>query len=88
LPVPRFPTFLPTPMLVLEFVLGELFQDDWLREVSSSPTSDALRRWRAVHRDWMRRLLDSQRQAIEEGDPSVLMALKHLRPDPDMLVRS
>src|SRR6478609_3396288 len=29
LPIPRFPSYPPTPMICLEFLLAELFQKDW-----------------------------------------------------------
>src|SRR5437868_8755675 len=38
IPVPRLPVFPPTPMACLEFVLGELFQRDWMTHVDRAGT--------------------------------------------------
>lgn len=84
LPVPRFPALVPTPMMVLEFVLGELFQDRW-REVVSRDREE-LRRCRAVHQRWLLSALDWQRRALERNGGSAWMTLKQLRPEPRMFV--
>ncbi len=44
--VPRLPCIAPTPMAVLEFVLGELFQDEW--EKHSINPSPHMESWRKI----------------------------------------
>lgn len=46
LPIPRFPSLFATPVVVLEFVLAELFQDDWRQAVSKESAN--LQRWRSI----------------------------------------
>lgn len=55
-PVPRFPNLLVTPMAIAEFVLGELFQDDWQKDLGRS--SDALNRWTTIQNNRWKKILD------------------------------
>lgn len=66
LPVPRLPGFLPTPASALEFVLGELFQDEWIEHVSQSrPT---IQSWAALQRRRMQGVMQWQLAEIESKD--------------------
>ena len=46
-PIPRLPSPFVTPMASLEFVLGELFQDQWSRTANRATHSH--QRWRAIN---------------------------------------
>lgn len=86
LDVPRFPIPPLSPLAVIEFVLGELFQEDWHREVSKQTASHTL--WNGIQRDRIVNFLDWQLQTIcgRKGDVSAspLMDLKHSRVEPTL----
>lgn len=79
LPVPRFPGLLMTPMGVLEFVLAELFQDEWRMHVSQ-PSYD-IQRWQPIQRRWIGNLLSWQHGKIMTLDGSPWTALKNEKPE-------
>lgn len=81
LPVPRFPTLVPTPMAVLEFMLSELFQERWKQAVGVGGT-DAIA-WRNLQRGRWKAFLSWQQDQVREGTPSPWTALKRF-PPPDM----
>jgi hypothetical protein len=83
LPVPRFPTFPPTPMTCLEFLLGELFQEAWAERVERD-TGDA-RQWRGIQKRRFEAFLGWQQQAVADTTGSPLMALKQF-PSPAALI--
>lgn len=83
LSVPRLPSLCFTPAAVLEYVLGELFQRSWIKEMARKET--ALHRWSPVQRARMERLLDWQKTAIL-NDPSPWLALKRAKPDSELFV--
>ena len=72
LPVPRLPSVFVTPMAAIEYVLGELFQDEWEREVSGKGADQ----WRRLQRDRLRRLLDWQQKTLDHVRSSPWMTLK------------
>ena len=84
LSVPRLPSCLVTPMVTLEFMLAELFQERWRRHVSSE--SVALKRWRRIQSDRLIRLLDWQSKAASVSDRSPWAALKAAIPPQDIFV--
>ena len=49
IPIPRLPSPFVTPMAAVEFVLGELFQDEWQRKVRMA--RDHHKRWRRIQRE-------------------------------------
>ncbi len=55
LPIPRFPNFLVTPMAALDFILGELFQDRWLKRTSRGVHE--AQRWRSIQKKRWQHLL-------------------------------
>jgi hypothetical protein len=78
LPVPRLPTFVPTPMAVLEFMLSELFQDRWKRAVGlGGPEAVA---WRNLQTRRWKAFLGWQQDQVREGTPSPWTALKRFPP--------
>ena len=84
-PVPRLPSPFVTPMSAVEFVLGELFQDEWHR--LASQTRHHQGRWRSIQRRRWCDLLQWQREAVRDGTSSPWMNLKAAKP-PDNLFLS
>ena len=82
LDVPRFPTFVPTPAAVLEFVLAELWQEEWPRRLQAADTTN----WIQIHRRRWRTLLGWQQDQINSVDLSTWLQLKRAIPDADAQV--
>jgi hypothetical protein len=62
LSIPRLPSFFATPPFVLEFVLGELFQDEWRKEAVKE--SNSLKMWRPIQSKRLANLLGWQRDKL------------------------
>ena len=77
-PVPRLPCIAFTPMSVLEFVLGELFQDKWAAHTRAMTSS--VETWRGIQRDRLERLLVWQQQMIRDNSAPPWTILKTARP--------
>lgn len=73
LDVPRLPVFIPTLGAVLEFVLGELFQDTWPKHVSGHTSAHS---WRALQTRSWNRWLSWQQQIVGAGSVSPWLDLK------------
>ena len=84
LEVPRLPGLVATPMLVFEFVLGELFQVEWAREAARD--SGSLSQWRHVQHKRFERFLGWQLQCLQKSG-SPLAVLKASQPDGDLFIR-
>ena len=84
-PVPRLPVFPPTPMACLEFVLGELFQREWVQHVDRAGTP--LDIWRSIQQEHLSSYFKWQLQQIEKTEGSPLMHLKGF-PGTDLLASS
>jgi len=83
-PVPRLPTYPPTPMACLEFLLGELFQVRWRREALRE--GRLTRGWRKIQMERMLAFLAWQHGVVKgtsRGTP--LLSLKAF-PDPAVLL--
>jgi hypothetical protein len=65
IPIPRLPTFLLTPTDVIDFVLGELFQDEWERTVSVE--TDAARGWRRLQNSRLTKVLRWHQEQLASG---------------------
>jgi hypothetical protein len=74
LPIPRLPVFPVTPMAALEFVLSELFQEEWRKRVARSEPS--ARQWRGLQRDHWVAFLAWQKERVESAGLSPLVSLK------------
>ncbi|MGH6689501.1 MAG: hypothetical protein ACREF4_02325 [Gammaproteobacteria bacterium] len=77
MPVPRLPCYMMTPLAVIEYVLGELFQDDWPRSLAANPAG--LTEWSGIQTRRMMQTLAWQLKAVErpaQGTP--LATLKAL----------
>ena len=80
LPVPRLPSIFVTPMAATEYVIGELFQDQWEKAVSQRrPDEDY---WRRLQGKRLRCLLGWQvRELTKQVQSSPWMTLKSAKPD-------
>ena len=85
LPVPRLPVPPFTPMLALEFVLGEIFQDEWPEYLERRSTKSNVGQWRKIHMDRFRKYLEWQQKAVG-GSASPLMALKRAIPKSNIFI--
>ena len=85
-PIPRLPSPFVTPMAAVEFVLGELFQDQWPRTASRANSSH--QRWRAIQRGRWSSLLNWQKQTLDLDGSSPWMILKEAKPPDDLFVPS
>lgn len=74
LDVPRFPSMVPTPATVIEFVLAEMFQDDW-GETYNLATPYRVQ-WRDIQRGWHIPWLVEQRDHVMANQTSPILALK------------
>jgi hypothetical protein len=85
LSVPRLPTCLASPMAALEFLLAELFQEAWRRHVSAE--TDALKSWRAIQRERLRKLFEWQSHTVAGlNQASPWSTLKLAKPPADIFV--
>ena len=78
------PTFLFTPMDTLEFVLAELFQEDWSRHVAKE--TDPVRNWATCQKDRLLSVLDWQANVIRHTSGSPWTSLKSVKPDRKLLI--
>jgi len=82
-PVPRLPGLLLTPMSVAEFVLAELFQDEWAEHASHD--SAHLQRWIPIQRHRLGAVLQWHLATIQKGG-SPWSTLKGTKPAEDIFV--
>ena len=86
LDIPRFPAILMSPFLVLEFAIGELFQDRWRRHATTD--SKGSRDWRGIHKPRLERFYSWQlEQVSSDYSCTPWMRLKLAKPAPDLLVK-
>lgn len=85
-PIPRLPSPFVTPMAAVEFVLGELFQDQWSRIASRATHSH--QRWRAIQQQRWSNLIRWQKERLGRGGSSPWMILKAAKPRDDLFVSS
>jgi hypothetical protein len=83
LPVPRLPSFPPTPMSCLELLLGELFQIEWRKRVQRE--TQEMQDWRGIQRGRLCSFLRWQLDTIDQTTGSPLMHLKAF-PHADVLL--
>jgi hypothetical protein len=82
--VPRLPNMLFTPMDSLEFVLAELFQDEWAQHVARE--NDAIRGWAGCQKNRLIKLLEWQQEHLEKNSGSPWTSLKAAKPKARLLV--
>lgn len=86
LDVPRLPTPPLTPLGVIEFMLGELFQEEWIRRVSQRNGPQT--RWTGIQRRRLVNFMDWQLQLLcrDAAELSPLMAMKRGPVQPDLFL--
>ncbi|HET9625831.1 MAG TPA: hypothetical protein VFP84_30920 [Kofleriaceae bacterium] len=82
--VPRLPSFLLTPTDALEFILGELFQDEW-RDRDADDSAE-VQNWKTHQQRRLIKVLEFQRDAIANAIGSPWIALKNCKPEADLIV--
>ena len=85
LPVPRLPSIFVSPMAAIEYVLGELFQDQWEQAVSQRrPDEDY---WRKLQGERLLCLLSWQDRVLKKrSQSSPWMTLKGAKPDANIFL--
>lgn len=83
-PIPRLPSLFITPMSAIEFVLGELFQNEWAEATASGDLE--VKNWRALQKKWLQSLFLWYRHEMEKPDSSSWVALKKAKPRSDMFL--
>ena len=84
LDVPRLPSLLVTPMDALEFVLGELFQEDWAKQ-SNLPTNPHLATWRGYQTKRLNQILRWKQEVVmNNSNATPWSALKAAKPPRDL----
>ena len=84
LPIPRLPSLFVTPMSAIEFVLGELFQDEWAKATASN--AKHVQNWRALQKKWLQQLFLWYQDQIERMGSSSWVALKEAKPEDDIFL--
>lgn len=85
LPVPRLPCYMLTPASVIEYVIGELFQDEWPELLAKNPPS--LSEWAAIQETRMEKTFTWQLEAVRKsGRGTPLATLKTIRAGAEMYV--
>lgn len=83
IPIPRLPSPFVTPMAAVEYVLGELFQDEWERKTTGA--RDHHRDWMAIQRSrWSNLLRWQEQEALNGASSSPWMNLKAAKPPNDL----
>ncbi len=85
LSIPRLPNVFVTPMGVVEFVLGELFQEEWAR--AAMEETGSVLRWSGLQKTRLVRLLDWQKRTVNGSLTSPWLALKREKPEGRMFLR-
>jgi hypothetical protein len=83
LDVPRFPTPIFMPTDAIEFLLGELWQEEWARAAASG--SNEMNAWRRYPRSRLRNLLKWQLWTVQKATGSPWAQLKSAKPDANLL---
>lgn len=83
LDVPRFPTYLITPMDSLEFLLGELFQDRWKEHVVKNASTNG---WKTIQKRRLLKSLEWHYRVVLQATASPWVSLKSAKPSPKVLV--
>ena len=84
LDVPRLPALITTPPGVIEYVLSELFQEDWAHHLASRGAD--LNRWVPIQRQRLGALLRWQYGLVVASSESPWLRLKREKPDADLFL--
>ena len=83
-PIPRLPSIFVTPMSAVEFVLGELFQDEWAKATAGN--SSEMLFWRALQQKRLQSLFSWYQSELKNSVSSPWMTLKAAKPDGELFV--
>ena len=78
-PIPRLPSLFVTPMSAIEFVLGELFQDEWAKATTSNAKDTPY--WRELQKKRLQKLLSWYQDQMKNLVSSPWIALKQAKPE-------
>lgn len=78
LSVPRLPALIFTPMAALEFVIAELFQDEWKQQVARE--TPAIQMWRSIQQKRLRNLFAWKYELASTSSGSPWAAIKYTTP--------
>jgi hypothetical protein len=84
LDVPRLPGLISTPAATVEYVLAELFQDDWQQHLATK--SADVNRWAPIQRQRLSSVLGWHLSRVQEANGSPWPALKASRPPTHLFV--
>ncbi|MCH7479622.1 MAG: hypothetical protein IIA14_16165 [SAR324 cluster bacterium] len=84
IPIPRIPSLFVTPMGAIEFVIGEMFQEEWEKATSGGTANPAY--WRALQAKRLKTLLLWQRGVLEGILSTPWMALKRAKPNGELFL--
>jgi len=84
IPIPRIPSLFVTPMAAIEFVIGEMFQDEWESATSSDTANPVM--WRALQAKRLKKLLHWQREVLDGILATPWMALKRAKPNGELFL--
>jgi hypothetical protein len=79
LSVPRLPALIFTPMAALEFVIAELFQDEWKRHVATA--TPAMKRWRSIQQKRFQSLFAWKYNLVSRSSGSPWVTIKAEKPE-------
>lgn len=85
LSIPRLPSLIFTPMAALEFVIAELFQDEWKQHAARE--TDPMSEWRAIQQKRFHCLLTWKQKVVTECSGSPWTAIKLEKPPADLFRR-
>jgi hypothetical protein len=86
LEIPRLPTIMFTPMLAFEFVLGELFQQEWPMNTAGTKHRGDVERWRSIQLERVKNLVEWQVNQLLAKSGSPLSIMKTMRPPHDLFL--
>jgi hypothetical protein len=84
LSVPRIPSIIATPLAAAEFALGELFQDEWPKQVAR--TIAGAEQWAPIQKKRFRNLLHWAFGQVSRAGLSPWIALKSAKPPSGVFV--
>lgn len=82
--IPRLPSLFVTPMSAIEFVLGELFQDEWAKATTSNANNTPY--WRELQKKRLQKLLSWYQDQMKNLVSSPWVALKKAKPEDGMFL--
>ena len=81
-PIPRHPNIFPTPMAIIGFTLGELFQEKWAQAVSGGKGT----MWRSIQRKRLTQLLNWQIKVSNDTSFGPWISLKNAKPPANLFL--